>query len=253
MLEQSVVLLDSYNSDQSIAVDVNGCILKHTVIHSCQKIHIVINDGVSCKFFIQDVQDFENTVPCKIEYNIHVKRGSNCDLNVALLYARDISIILNVYLLDEDAKANIKGVYVLCGNQRLSIQTLQHHGAIATKSNLVLKGLVKDNGCLNYKGLIFIDKRAKKAQASQENKNIVLSKQARIVSTPSLEVLQHDVQCRHGSAIGQFDEISLWYMLNKGFDKDMAYAILIRAFIGNVVDEFEGSLKLEEEICQKII
>jgi Fe-S cluster assembly protein SufD len=69
---------------------------------------------------------------------------------------------------------------------------------------------------------------------SQENKNILLSNQARALSVPSLEVLTNDVHCFHGSALGRFDQNHLFYAASRGIDEIQMRTLLVRAFFGDM-------------------
>jgi selenocysteine lyase/cysteine desulfurase len=46
---------------------------------------------------------------------------------------------------------------------------------------------------------------AQKTDAIQTNKNLILSREALVNSTPALEILADDVKCKHGSTTGQLD------------------------------------------------
>ena len=101
---------------------------------------------------------------------------------------------------------------------------------------MVIKGALHDNAFAHYQGNICIEKNASGSYASQENKNILLSNAARVVSVPNLEVLNNEVKCFHGSAIGRFDEEQLFYAACRGIDEKAAEKILLKAFFTDVVD-----------------
>ena len=85
-----------------------------------------------------------------------------------------------------------------------------------------------------FKGMIRIEKDAQGSCASQENKNILLSNGAHAVSVPSLEVLTHDVQCSHGSAVGRFDDEQLFYAASRGIDEKRTQHLLSNAFLADL-------------------
>src|SRR3989449_10119454 len=57
-----------------------------------------------------------------------------------------------------------------------------------------------------FNGNIYVRKDAQKTVARQTNKNLLLSNEAFVDSTPGLEILADDVKCNHSSTIGQLDE-----------------------------------------------
>ena len=64
----------------------------------------------------------------------------------------------------------------------------------------------------------------------QENKNLVLSKRARVDALPRLEILPNEVACKHGSATGELDPRQLYYLTTRGFSLDEAKALVVRGF-----------------------
>src|SRR5439155_559928 len=63
-----------------------------------------------------------------------------------------------------------------------------------------------------FNGNIYVRKDAQKTVARQTNKNLLLSKEAFVDSTPGLEILADDVKCNHSSTIGQLDENAVFYL-----------------------------------------
>ncbi len=150
-------------------------------------------------------------------------------------------ITIDVQLSGPGAQVNVYGVYVLNTNQHLTITTKQHHQVAHTCSSLSFNGVLTDNAQVNYKGTIFVDKKAPNTQAAQNNKTILLSKQAQAQSIPTLEVLNNDVQCAHGSAVGQLDEQQLWYAQTRGLSETLAQRMLLESFL-NVDNTFVNQL-----------
>ena len=51
----------------------------------------------------------------------------------------------------------------------------------------------------------------------------------------SLEIYNDDVQCSHGSTIGQIDETQLFYMRSRGIKQKEAHAILCEGFLRETI------------------
>ena len=114
----------------------------------------------------------------------------NAVLKVEMLIAHtNTNVVIDCVLRGEGADARIMGAYIVDGADRVQINTTQHHIAENTRSTLVMKGVLRDNAHAQYHGTIRVEKEAHGTYASQENKNMVLSNNARAVSVPSLEVL----------------------------------------------------------------
>jgi Fe-S cluster assembly protein SufD len=155
-------------------------------------------------------------------------------LVVEVLIASTTNVHIECILAGVGADASITGAYMLDAAQKVQITTMQHHRAAHTQSSLVMKGLLRGSAYAQYHGTVRIEKDAQGSCASQENKNILLSNNARAVSVPNLEVLTHDVRCSHGSAIGRFDDEQLFYAASRGIDEKSAQRLLSNAFMTNL-------------------
>jgi len=148
----------------------------------------------------------------------------------------------DIVLQGPGAEAHVRGLYLLSGSQYIDITSAQMHQKSHTTSDLILKGVVSGQAHSVYRGTIFIDKQAYRTNASQENKNILLSDAARAHSIPSLEVLNHDVQCSHGSAVGQFDKEQLFYVQARGLEEKMAKKLLLEGFLSDLFSCFDAKI-----------
>ena len=173
----------------------------------------------------------------------------NAGLTVEILIASTTTNVhVECILRGENADARIVGAYLIDASHKTQISTLQHHTVAYTRSTLIMKGLLRDSAQAQYHGTVRIEKEAHGSVASQENKNMLLSNSARAISVPSLEVLTHDVQCSHGSAIGRFDNEQLFYAASRGIDEKEAQQLLANAFFADLFTNEVLQQKMHELI-----
>ena len=165
------------------------------------------------------------------EHTFELEQNSTLAYSCVLHNEHSLSLRLKIILKEKNACAHIAGIYLASGNQHVTIHTEQIHCAAATESTLCINGAVSGSAQVSYEGMIYIAEDAAQTNAALENKNIVLSEQARVKSVPSLEVLTNDVHCTHGSAIGYLDEEQLWYMQSRGLSVQQAKKILLEGFL----------------------
>lgn len=186
--------------------------------------------------FDQHTQQVEQTLCFYVE--------AYATLTVHIIIAHtSIKVKIECILRGKGAHARIFGAYMLSDEHNLVIDTFQHHQAAHTSSTLIMKGALQGKASAHYAGTIRIEKQAPASYASQENKNILLSNQARAVSIPNLEVLHNEVKCFHASAVGKFDKDQLFYIAARGIDEKMAQQILLNAFFADVLDGNEDGEK----------
>ena len=71
------------------------------------------------------------------------------------------------------------------------------------------------------------------------SKALLLSEGATMNNKPELEIFADDVQCAHGATCGELDDNLLFYIMARGLPKREAEALLLEAFVGDVIDEVE--------------
>jgi Fe-S cluster assembly protein SufD len=134
------------------------------------------------------------------------------------------------------AESDLLAVYFGDGKQMLDFRTLQEHTGPNTRSNLLFKGAVEDDARSVYSGLIRIGEDARKAEAYQTNRNLVLTEGAGAESIPNLEILNNDVRCSHASAVGSIDAEQLYYLESRGVPPEEAERLIVLGFFDDVLD-----------------
>ena len=160
------------------------------------------------------------------------------------------------FILEENANALIKGAYALGDAQKCMINTRQYHLGKNGTSNLSINGVVTGNACADYRGMIRIEQTAPGTCAHQENKTILFGSSARATSIPSIEVLNHEVSCAHGSAVGPLDKEQILYACARGIGQIDAKKMLVRSFFGQMLDNInqpEHKEHLVNELTHRIL
>ena len=148
---------------------------------------------------------------------------------------------LDIVLNGEHAVADLGGIFVARGSQVSDIHTVLSHEAPLVTSRQNYRGLAADEARGVFHGQIKVESEARGADATQNNRNMLLSKRAQVHSTPALEILTDDVKCKHGSATGQIDQAQLFYLRSRGLDLQEATRILTRAFAGEILSRVSAS------------
>jgi Fe-S cluster assembly protein SufD len=152
---------------------------------------------------------------------------------------------LNLMLDGENCEGHMYGLYLINGDTLTDNHTTVDHQKPNSYSNELYKGLMDDKAKGVFNGKIFVRPDAQKTNAFQANNNILLSENATVNTKPQLEIWADDVKCSHGCTTGQLDEQALFYLRSRGLSKDKAKAILLMAFIGEVIESIkEESIKI---------
>ncbi|MEO0696554.1 MAG: Fe-S cluster assembly protein SufD [Pseudomonadota bacterium] len=128
----------------------------------------------------------------------------------------------------------------LLGEQRHADATsLIDHAAANCRTEQLHKSVVRDRARAVFQGKFLVGREGQKTDANMQANALLLSDQAEANHKPELEIYADDVLCAHGSTAGALDDDALFYMRQRGLDENEARALLIEAFLGEVVDEIE--------------
>jgi Fe-S cluster assembly scaffold protein SufB len=122
------------------------------------------------------------------------------------------------------------------GEQLFDLTSYTHHVGRDTTGNLLSKGVLLDAARSYMKGMITIEKSARGTDSFLGEFGMNLSKRARSVAIPSLEIDQPD--CRraaHSSSVGPIDETQLFYLESRGIPPDEARKFIVLGFLEPVV------------------
>jgi Fe-S cluster assembly protein SufD len=139
-------------------------------------------------------------------------------------------------LLGERAELDLAAVYLARESQQSDLTTRVRHAVRAGTSAQLVKGVVGGRARGVFQGAIRVEQDAQKTEARQYSRALLLSPQAEVDTKPELRIYADDVQCAHGAAIGELDPDHLFYLRARGIDEPTARALLVEAFIAEVVD-----------------
>ncbi len=139
-------------------------------------------------------------------------------------------------LAEKKAECVLEGLALSTGKQNQDIHTFVDHFSPNCQSEQVFKAVADKNGTAVFDGRVLVRENAQKTDARQSNKNLELSKEAKIYAKPQLQIYADDVKCSHGSATGQLDEEALFYLQSRGLGREEAKRTLVYAFAAEMVE-----------------
>lgn len=146
-----------------------------------------------------------------------------------------------VKMAHEGAECWVDGLYVVSSGQHTDTHSVIDHQQPHCTSHQLYKGILDGKSRAVFNGKVFVRHGAQKTDAMQTNKNLLLSKEARVDTKPQLEILADDVKCAHGAAVGQIDEDELFYLQTRGIHDELARNLLTYGFAEEVI----GKIKIE--------
>ena len=138
----------------------------------------------------------------------------------------------------EGRGASVRQVEIAFGgaDQLFDMSSYTRHLGEDTTGDLLSKGVFKDRSRGFFKGLIEIKQHARGTDSFLGEFGMLLSKKARSVTIPSLEIDQPDVRrAAHSSSVGPIDESQVFYLMSRGVPEDVARKFVVLGFLEPVV------------------
>jgi len=122
------------------------------------------------------------------------------------------------------------------GRQLFDLTSYTRHIGADTTGDLLSKGVFLDRARGYFKGMIEIQRSARGTDSFLGEFAMLLTKQARSVTIPSLEIDQPDVRrASHSSSVGPIDEDEIFYLMSRGIPRDVARKFIVLGFLEPVV------------------
>jgi Fe-S cluster assembly protein SufD len=180
----------------------------------------------------------------------HLARSSRFSTENISLGGALVRNDVGAWLGGEGIDCRLDGLYLASERQHVDNHTFVRHAEPHCHSFELYKGILAGRARGVFSGRIYVDQDAQKTDAKQENNCILLSDDARVNSSPQLEIFADDVKCTHGATVGQLDQDAIFYLRSRGINAEEARHMLIHAFAGEVlervvVDDLRERLEVE--------
>lgn len=169
---------------------------------------------------------------------------------------KDIRLMRNeidVTLMGPLAQCNLYGALLLQAHEHADVLTRVHHEVPHGTSRQLFKAVVKDQARGVFQGRIKVAEGAQKTDGQQLCRALLLSDQAEMDAKPELEIYADDVSCSHGCAVGDLDANAMFYLRSRGLNEAEARALLLRAFVDEVIDKVqaEGTRSFVRDLAER--
>lgn len=163
-------------------------------------------------------------------------------MNLGGAYVRGES---DSHLLGEGARSVMLSVNPADKEREIDQRTFQDHFAPRATSDLLYYNALADSSRTIFAGLIKVEEEAHETDAYQKVRNLMLSDEAEANSMPGLEILADNVRCTHGATSGELNEDELFYMQARGIPAKQAAQLIVRGFLGSVLERLENPMLQE--------
>jgi len=150
---------------------------------------------------------------------------------------------IRVRLAGADAGLAIRGVNLVGGASHVDVTTVLLHDQTGCAATEIFRNVATGEGSGVFQGQIRVAQIAQKTDARMACNTLLLSDTAEFSAKPELEIFADDVQCGHGATVTDILDEHLFYLRARGIPERQARAMLIQAFVEEVFDETDETLR----------
>ncbi|TAX34786.1 Fe-S cluster assembly protein SufD [Rhizobium leguminosarum] len=204
---------------------------------------ITVGEGAELTWIILQQQGADDTHLGQIRIDL----GADAKLRLFVINAggRLARQELHIKVTGEGADLTLRGINLLGGDTHTDVTMVLGHDVPNTGSTEVIRNVVFDRAKGVFQGMIRVAPDAQKTDAKMACNTLLMSDDAEFSVKPELEIFADDVQCGHGATVTDIDANHLYYMMARGIPENKARAMLVNAFVAEIVEELEDDALVE--------
>ena len=171
-------------------------------------------------------------------FNRRAKIEKDAHVEWAIAFMNDCNTLgdLDSELVGEGSFADSKAIAVTTGDQRVGINNRVTNRGPHSTGLINQRGVLLENSRLIFNGIGQIVHGAHGSKADQQNRVLMMSDEAHGDANPLLLIDENDVIAAHAASVGPVDKVQMNYLMSRGIPYDQAQRLVIRGFLGAVLD-----------------
>lgn len=202
-------------------------------------IEFVVGDGATLK--VVSLQDWAGDAVHVSHHHAQLAKDATFRSFVLTFGGDVVRLSPSVSYTGPGGDADLSGVYFVDAGQHLEHRLLVDHSQPNCKSNVDYRGALQgEEAHAVWIGDVIIRVAAEGTDTYELNRNLILTDGARADSVPNLEILTGEVAgAGHASTSGRLDDEHLFYLQARGIPFDEARRLVIRGFLGQLIEKIE--------------
>lgn len=171
-------------------------------------------------------------------FNRRAKIEKDAHVEWAIAFMNDCNTLgdLDSELVGEGSFADSKAIAVTTANQKVGINNRVTNRGPHSTGLINQRGVLLENSRLIFNGIGQIVHGAHGSKADQQNRVLMMSDEAHGDANPLLLIDENDVIAAHAASVGPVDKVQMNYLMSRGIPYDQAQRLVIRGFLGAVLD-----------------
>ena len=197
-------------------------------------VELVARPGSHIEFSSLDELSQDTT----LYFNRRAKIEKDAHVEWAIAFMNDCNTLgdLDSELVGEGSFADAKAIAVTTANQKVGINNRVTNRGPHSTGLINQRGVLLENSRLIFNGIGQIVHGAHGSKADQQNRVLMMSDEAHGDANPLLLIDENDVIAAHAASVGPVDKVQMNYLMSRGIPYDQAQRLVIRGFLGAVLD-----------------
>jgi len=149
-----------------------------------------------------------------------------------------------IYLMEEGARGEVLSIALAGKGQHQDAGAKAVHLASNTTSKITSKSISKDGGRSSYRGLVKVMKGCKNVKSSVNCDALLLDKDSRSDTYPSIEIDEPSATIAHEARVGRIGDDEIFYLTSRGLSEAEALTMIVLGFL----QPFTKTLPLEYSV-----
>src|SRR6266700_1276503 len=206
-------------------------------------VEIVVKKHARCRY--TTIQNWANNI-----YNLVTKRalayeGALMEWIDGNLGSRLTMKYPAVYMMEPGARGEILSIAFASAGQHQDAGAKLVHCAPYTSGRIISKSISKNGGRSSYRGLVKVEKGAKKSKSNVVCDALILDPKSRSDTYPYIEIDEQDVTVGHEASVSRIGEEQLFYLTSRGLSEAEASTMIVSGFIEPLVKELPMEYAVE--------
>ena len=206
-------------------------------------VEIIVKKHARCRY--TTIQNWANNI-----YNLVTKRAvayenatmewidGNLGSHLTMKYPA-------VYMMEPGARGEILSIAFASTGQHQDAGAKLVHCAPNTSGRIVSKSISKNGGRASYRGLVRVERGAKKSKSNVVCDALILDSKSRSDTYPYIELDEQDVSVGHEASVSRIGEEQLFYLMSRGLSEAEASTMIVSGFIEPLVKELPMEYAVE--------
>jgi Fe-S cluster assembly protein SufB len=206
-------------------------------------VEIIVKRGARCRY--TTIQNWANNI-----YNLVTKRAlaygdATMEWIDGNLGSRLTMKYPSVYMMEPGARGEILSIAFASAGQHQDAGAKVVHCAPHTSGQIISKSISKNGGRSSYRGLVKVEKGAKRSRSKVVCDALILDRKSRSDTYPYIEIEEQDVSVGHEASVSRIGEEQLFYLMSRGLSEAEASTMIVAGFIEPLVRELPMEYAVE--------